>query len=850
MRTVCAPFLYTFMVASALGAQQDTVRWAESQTLLRQLRGDFSSIAVADMDRDGRQDLLLGGAATGLHLNQGSMLFARAVRLPASGQPVAGLRVADFDGDGSPDLLRWTRAAQAPARIQILLQVSPGQFREQASAVLSAQRGEPRDVVVADVDRDGDPDLILALPGGLRLLTNEGRAGFVDRSATHLPGAGRALVEDLELGDLDRDGDLDLLLANRRPVLGEDWYYENDGQGRFRDATTTRLKGSPATCRQVQLADFDQNGELDLLVRGDWGLELFLENGHGLLVPTGIQAYVVVQASDVLVHDFDHDGDPDIHLVRPVSSWGHQLLRNDGKARFSDVTPQTPGLPAIGTQHAHAADLDGDGAAELLCLDQRGRLEIYTYSRLRGFEHCTRRDYGLAAGEIAWTLLHDVDGDAAPDLVSAAGVFLNDGVGGLSGRPILEKELARAAGAVAFDADGDGDADLFIAKEGFVLAKHPAGAQNRLLLNDGHGGYVDVTAARLPARYDTTVHAQAVDLDGDGDLDLVLANSALPNAQAKVGITILHNDGRGVFQDRTALLPPQSYDTREVLVADIDGRHGPDLVAVDVDQLRFYQRNASGDYAPVVKSLGAMPGRLGDAALFDADRDGDPDLFLAGTDGVRHLRNDGLGTFRPAPQALFPQISTPVEDLDVADVDGNGHPDLLLSAASLRTRLVCDYGGVFLERSEWLSCAAGGRHVAVADVDGDGDRDLAISRGIEGVQMLRGLAQQLHVALHPRPGDHCVLDLHYRVVTPGPRDLALLAFGVRRVDLQIPGIGQLGIVPELLLPGRPLVGISGVLEYRFAIPADFTLGPGIYAQGLLADRHGLRLTNRVALSLR
>ncbi|MCA8948568.1 MAG: VCBS repeat-containing protein, partial [Planctomycetes bacterium] len=111
------------------------------------------------------------------------------------------------------------------------------------------------------------------------------------------------------------------------------------------------------------------------------------------------------------------------------------------------------------------------------------------------------------------------------------------------------------------DVDGDGDLDL-------VLGNY--GQQSRLYRNDGSGVFVDVTATHLPAIADGTSAVALGDVDGDGDLDLVVGESGTNVSPGQE--RLLANTGNGVFVDVTAAQMPVLDDVTYCLaLVDVDG---------------------------------------------------------------------------------------------------------------------------------------------------------------------------------------------------------------------------------------------------------------------------------------
>lgn len=262
----------------------------------------------------------------------------------------------------------------------------------------------------------------------------------------------------------------------------------------------------------------------------------------------------------------------------------------------------------------------------------------------------------------------------------------------------------------AGDVDGDGDIDLVVGND------HDP---NQLLLNDGRGSFEDATVGRLttptvppPNSFfaNATYAVDLADIDGDGDLDLLLCNDHnLPN---RVHV----NNGAGVFTDVTATALPsnQNYSVDQV-VADFDGDGDVDWFVNNSGGNRLYLNNGAGVFTDASSNLPAGGDFfVRNSSAVDVDQDGDLDLLLNTTydNGVPQiLRNNGLGAFGLTllPMPLFgPTIA--------ADLDGDGTIDLTTE------------GGKFYRGLGNLSFAAPQQLAqspkAAADLDLDGDLDL------------------------------------------------------------------------------------------------------------------------------
>ena len=214
-------------------------------------------------------------------------------------------------------------------------------------------------------------------------------------------------------------------------------------------------------------------------------------------------------------------------------------------------------------------DLDGDldivvaeWGRELLWINQGGG--AFVDETLQRLPNTITQTKQVAAG--------DVDGDGDPDLVAANDgvndLYLNDGTGVFTLSPLPGS--VSSVGVVLGDVDADGDLDLVFANAEFL------GSQNTLLLNDGTGGFTDVTAHLMPVDADISQKVAMVDVDGDGDRDLVFANRRGPYGGGQNRLYL--NDGNGTFTDGTkGRMPVDTDRTTDVVAADVDGDGGPGL---------------------------------------------------------------------------------------------------------------------------------------------------------------------------------------------------------------------------------------------------------------------------------
>ena len=355
----------------------------------------------------------------------------------------------------------------------------------------------------------------------------------------------------------------------------------------FEDRTATDLIGQlpePKHSMGASAADLDGDGDLDVAVAMEYGPNrLLINDGSGRLTDESEARLpqTVGDHEDVAIADYDGDGDLDLVFVGEDDQvYGYHL--NDGSGHFNDVTDR---LPRRGTSNAVvAADVDGDGDPDLV-IGNNGQDFLFVNRGDGTFEDGTNDRLPVSDDITQDIATGDIDGDGDVDLVlgneDGNVVLVNDGDGRFEDQtdarlpaPAVPEETRDAD---LEDVDGDGDLDLFFAN--VRLFRPEVDPQDRLLINDGSGRFVDETAERLPAEQESTMSAGFLDFDGDGDLDIVTGLLGdLSGETAPDEFQALSNDGDGHFSEADSVLPEGTTGNGfDVEPADFDGDGRPDL---------------------------------------------------------------------------------------------------------------------------------------------------------------------------------------------------------------------------------------------------------------------------------
>src|SRR5215212_2415660 len=267
------------------------------------------------------------------------------------------VELADINGDGLVDVLFANGGDYdypgEPAFSQVFLNRGPDQMFEEATRqVFDSTRMLARVIKVGDVNADGSPDILVGTTYETqsRLYLGDGSGHFTNVTRTHLPQI-KASIRDLEFGDVDGDGDLDVVLADWGPgspmdnAGGRTMLWLNDGTGHFTDTTQARMPG--------------------VLVRFSWELEFV---------------------------DVDNDYDLDTLVSCKMCFPGSYLFENDGTGSFTDISEEK--LPQFGNNYDfEAMDVNGDEYLDLVTINDGDydTEHIFLNDRQGGFSDATAR---------------------------------------------------------------------------------------------------------------------------------------------------------------------------------------------------------------------------------------------------------------------------------------------------------------------------------------------------------------------------------------------------------------------------------------------------------------------------
>jgi hypothetical protein len=633
-----------------------------------------------DLDMDGDTDVAasnLQGPQILLAVNDGTGALGSFTTIVADSSP-RNMEAADLDEDGDLDLI----AVNPNGKVSVFPALSAGVF---ATDTTYAVGQRPLSLYVNDLNGDGFLDAVVSnvQGGSLSLLFNRGDGTFGEDSVVVIDsinvGAGKNTLFDVCGNDYDGDGDIDLATANW--FTGRLFVLENDGLGHFDIAMVSDSIG--VGLQGVVSGDPDRDGDIDLIVT-NWatGKLYVLRNG-----PSGL---AIVDRSPLPYR---------IDAAPPFTVQFSSEIQT-GALNDSTVSAWSP--------------LRGRVAAALSYSVSNRTLQISPAESL------------LPGEEMAVTLEAGIQALAGPSLAPTTWTFsLASGPGGSQFQVVQQV-------AVPFNSKWvlpvliDANALLDIV----TIQTSPGGIQTFL----NQGGYVFSSGPSVTLGIELGA-ATPADLDGDGDIDFVVADAGSGT------LLVVGNDGGALLLGGTG---SASGPASTLQSADLNADGMVDVIGLleSPQSVEIWTNLGGGGLSlPATVPIPAGPRA---AVTLDSDLDGDMDLavvcqgpasvaLLANTAGVLSL--DTLIAL-PAGQPV---------DIEVGDITEDGYPDILIAdklVAAIRVLASTGNGGFALQGPIALGLAP--IDLRIADLNGDAALDIAsVSPDGQSVTSLYGLGSGL-----------------------------------------------------------------------------------------------------------
>ncbi len=765
-------------------------------------------VALSDIDGDGKPDMVVANftdatisvfrnTSTTGSITTGS--FATKVDLTTGANP-SGVAIGDLDADGKADIVvaNFTSNTVSVLRnIGTSGSIVTGSF---ATRVDFASGTGPLKVAIGDIDGDGKPDLATAnwSSNDASVFRNTSTAGSITTAsfAAKVDFEAGATPACVAIGDFDGDGKPDMAVAN----------YNSANVSVLRNTSTSGAitTGSFATKVDfaagvqptgVAIGDFDGNGKPDMAVSNQTSatVSVFLNTSSiGSIVAGSFAAKVDfatgTQAQFVTIGDLDGDGKPDL-VVPNFGSGSVSVFRNNplllppsvtnvapafgnpgatvtitgtnfnttpannivyfGATRATVTAATTISLTAtVPTGATYMPVSLNNTASALTGYSQYAFLPTFDNSALGGNINFLPKVTYSTGGHPLGIVIHDIDGDGKPDLVSTnytsntLYIYRNiSSSGSLTSSsfasPVSFETGTGPAEVAVGDLDGDGKPDIAVAN---VSSNNVS-----VFLNTGSSG--TITSSSFAAKVDFAVGINPMsitiaDVDNDGKADLAVANfSGSSNS-----ISILRNTGSAGTMTATSFAAKVDFATfgqpYDLDFEDLDGDGKLDLAVATANRVSIYRNLAvvgtigSGSFATRVDfTTGSQASGV---TMGDIDGDGKPEVVVA---------NNSSGTV-----SVFRNISTPgiintsslaakvdlvriyAHKVKLSDANGDGKADIFVQASIDTFSVFSNISssgsitlGSFADRLDFSVGSGNSNRIAIGDLDGDFKPDVAIT---------------------------------------------------------------------------------------------------------------------------
>jgi hypothetical protein len=650
------------------------------------LGGSSIAVAVADFNGDGKLDI---AAATefccpsqvsmSILIGKGNSDFQGLVSYSLSSAPTT-LTVGDFNNDGYPDIAVGENNA-----LEIFLNKGDGTF----ATPISYQFYTVTSVAIGDFNGDHNLDLAVAISNSNFVTVMLGKGDGTFLSPTNYPAGNGANA--VAVGDFNGDGKLDLVVSNgyyNDKIWNQFNLLLGNGDGSFQTPVGFATDDSPVA---IAAADFNGDGKLDVAVltsdpviplppKTDL-VDIFLGNGDGTF-QLRTSYHTDFGAAGLVVADLNRDGAQDIAVCN--GSYGDiTVLLNEGHGTFKTPFYYQSKLPSssVRTGCIAAGDFTGKGSVALVTAAENGVALLHNNENGRFF---TARDYGT-------------------------------GVGGVD--------------VAVGDFTGDGILDIVTAN----TASSDSGNELTVLPGEAQGLFERDRGIKTEVRNTAAIRQLAVgDFNNDGKLDVVVEDSTASGEQA--GVTVFLGNGDGTFKQGHTYTLPTGCWAGPIAVGDFNGDGSLDLVVANsgCETLTVFLGKGNGAFTNI-GTLASGSGQYGEQyqqgiAIGDFNNDGKPDIAVTnGRDGfasiIGILLGKGDGTFQPV-RTIDDGSENPYA-IVAADFDGDGNQDLAVTNYDTsQVMILAGHGDGTFGNPTYVYLSQPSSVLLSGDFNGDGKIDL------------------------------------------------------------------------------------------------------------------------------
>lgn len=536
----------------------------------------FAGVQFEDVDNDNDKDLIIAASTGGkIYLNNSLGNFTEDTSTNIIGLSNSTLVFSDVDGDNDRDFYIVGRNYNNGGAVEGKLYKNDGVggFTEEVAVIIEPaySSASNSDVAFFDKDDDGDDDLLIigynpSFVNVANLYENDGSGNFT--SIYDNTSVINVTISKNVFADIDNDGDQDLLIAGSDGTNRITKLYDNDGIGQFTENIYSTFENisSPS----IAFADIDNDSDLDVIISGDTNAgaisKLYTNDGTGKFTEVIGQSFVGIYSGSSVFEDIDNDNDLDLIMIgSSTSNLESKIYKNDGSGIF---TIATNFFAALDSASISFADIDADGDKDAILTGRDNSFIPVTYLYLNdGLGNFTIVSSTGLENVFGKSLFSDIDNDGDQDLlltgyndlnVPSSKLYTNNGSGTFTEISGAGIQPLGYNDAVFTDIDNDSDFDILIVGYNGSLSVA------KLYLNDGSGSFTEITGLPFEGVSDGSI--AIADFNGDNKKDVLISGSNFGTISTKryINDSTLSTTNYSFNKNQISLFPNPSSNYFEI----------------------------------------------------------------------------------------------------------------------------------------------------------------------------------------------------------------------------------------------------------------------------------------------
>lgn len=724
---------------------------------------NYSSVSWGDYDNDGFADLVISGLNTSsiritkVYHNNGNGTFSELTTAGLTGINAGNVVWGDYNNDGFADILLCGSTGSGIIS-KIYLNNKVGSFYEQEGIKLPGV--DYSSCIWSDLDNDEDLDILLTGYTGSNYITsiyrNDGKNSFVAQTGLSFPQISNSSVD---VADYDNDGDLDILLTGNI-TNGSNFtkIFKNNGKLSFQDQTTITFTGLNNS--SAKWGDIDNDGDMDILATGTKDniqySKIYINKGDNTFIEDTALAFPGVDYGSVAWADYDNDNDLDL-LLTGQSALGlitkvyrnEITLKNQISIAPIGLTFTADNKVVLKWRNINAATTPAKGLSYNIRIGKTsGASDIVSplssptgFRRVAGIGNAQLDTVfvleNIKKGTYYWSV-QAIDNNYAGGPFAAEQTFVyNTDIA--SNSLFFKNNTSRSVKCIWNR--GNGDKCVLFVKENGNNSAVPAN-NTTYIANTSFGSGTQIESTGWYCVY-------------NGDKDSVTVGNLKPNTQYQFHVVeYTGTAGSEIYYTSAGIGNPVANTTSLFTVqnsitmpgaayakadwGDYDNDGYLDLIYLGEGTSRItkiYHNNGNNTFTELAHSLPAT--YSGSVAWGDYDNDGDLDILLTGysTAAIAKVFRNNNGVFVDQTQIVLTGVTQ--SSADWGDYDNDGYLDIILSGTAGSTSVTKIYRNTgnnnFAEQTQINLRGLDTGSVAWGDYDNDGFLDILLTGGGSGI---------------------------------------------------------------------------------------------------------------------